>query len=47
MPTGQSAKCGGRYGSESDEMRMVTASLMRMLHQCTGSLYMHFYLIFQ
>jgi hypothetical protein len=46
MPTGPSAKCGVRYGSESDDMRMITASFMRMLHKCTGSLYMYFNPIF-
>jgi hypothetical protein len=44
---GQSEKCVVRCGSESDEMRMITASFMRVLQRCTGSLYMHFHLIFQ
>ena len=45
--TGQSEKCVGRYDSESDEMRMITASFMRALQRCTGSLSMYFHLIFQ
>ena len=45
--TGQSEKCVGRYDSESDEMRMITASFMRALQGCTGSLSMYFHLIFQ
>ena len=43
----QSEKYVARYGSKYDEMRMITASFVRMLQRCTGSLCMHFLLIFQ
>src|SRR4030095_13238033 len=31
-----------RWGSEYDEMRMITTSFARVLERCTGHLYMHF-----
>ena len=42
MTTVQSEKYVARYGSKYDEMRMVTASFVRVLQRCTGYLYMHF-----
>ena len=46
MTTVQSEKYVARYGSKYDEMRMVTASFVRVLQRCTGSLCMHFLLIY-
>src|SRR2546427_2516692 len=43
----QSEKYVARCGSKYDEMCMITASFVRMLQRCTGSLCMHFLLIFQ
>jgi hypothetical protein len=37
-----SEKCVARWGSEYDEMRMITTSFARVLERCTGHLYMHF-----
>src|SRR6266446_2218052 len=45
--TGQSEKCVAPRGSEDDEMRMITATFVRVLQRSTGSLCMHFHLIFQ
>jgi len=45
MTTVQSEKYVARCGSTYDDMRMSTASFVRVLQRCTGSLYMHFLLI--
>src|SRR5262249_42625845 len=41
-----SEQCVARWGSEYDEMRMITTSFARVLERCTGHLYMHFSLYF-
>ena len=37
-----SEKCVARWGSEYDEMRVITTSFARVLERCTGHLYIHF-----
>ena len=37
-----SEKCVARWGSEYDEMRMITTSFARVLERCIGHLYMPF-----
>jgi len=37
-----SETCVACWGSEYDEIRMITISFARVLERCTGHLYMHF-----
>jgi hypothetical protein len=42
-----SEKCAASWGSEDAEMRMITASFVRVLQRYTDSLHTHYLLIFQ
>src|SRR5262249_52311627 len=42
-----SEKCAGGWGSDDDDMRMITASFGRAIERFAGSLCLHFLLLFQ
>src|SRR5436309_4131328 len=42
-----SEKCVARWGSEYDDICMITTRFVRVLQRCAGPLYTHFLLIFQ
>ena len=42
-----SEKCVGGWGSDNDEMRMITASFARAIERFAGDLCLHFLPLFQ
>ena len=42
-----SEKCAGGWGSDDDDMRMITASFVRAIERFSGCLCLHFLLLFQ
>jgi hypothetical protein len=42
-----SEKCAVSWGSDDDDMRMITASLVRAIERFAGDLCRHFFPLFQ